>query len=422
MRLVARAVFCSTLLLLLFPIPSHAQSDNFAYANLQFNIANPGARSLALAGAFVSLADDATAAYANPAGLTQLVKPQFSMEVRNTRTGSPFTSGGSFGCPAGQTCSDPGAGLQRSVDISKGTSPTYASIMYPHGRWAIGAYRHEFADYSVSFETGRVLLPALGSGVGLVPFTTGVQLKITNWGIAGSVNLTDNLAVGGGVTYQKDSLHAEFNTGTFLATDDASDAGFGGSCGVLFHAGRFSAGAAVRHSPAFKFENHSNFPLAAAAAAVQNRGSGTFGVPDSYSLGASFRITETFTVSTELQEVKYKRLTKQVISEIGATLDANSFRSEDADELRVGLEKAFFRPSGAGISIRLGSWYEPAHSIEYRGSGQYLSTFGPYFRPGESRTHVTGGVGIVGKGWQVDVGVDYARNSRIASISLVRPF
>ena len=38
-------------------------------AELEFNFSNPGARSLAMGGAFVGRADDASAAYANPAGL-----------------------------------------------------------------------------------------------------------------------------------------------------------------------------------------------------------------------------------------------------------------------------------------------------------------------------------------------------------------
>jgi long-chain fatty acid transport protein len=47
-------------------------STNTASTSFQvdLNLSNPGARSLALGGAFVALADDATAAFANPAGLT----------------------------------------------------------------------------------------------------------------------------------------------------------------------------------------------------------------------------------------------------------------------------------------------------------------------------------------------------------------
>ncbi len=50
---------------------------------LEFSFSNPGARSLGFGGAFVALADDATAAYANPAGLVQLVEPEVSVEGRS---------------------------------------------------------------------------------------------------------------------------------------------------------------------------------------------------------------------------------------------------------------------------------------------------------------------------------------------------
>ncbi|MGB5658326.1 MAG: UPF0164 family protein [Thermoanaerobaculia bacterium] len=47
-----------------------------------FSLANPGARSPGLGGAFTALADDATAALANPAGLDQLAEPEVSVEGR----------------------------------------------------------------------------------------------------------------------------------------------------------------------------------------------------------------------------------------------------------------------------------------------------------------------------------------------------
>jgi hypothetical protein len=48
-----------------------------------FSLANPGARSLGLGGVFVALADDATAALADPAGLVQLTEPEVSVEGRH---------------------------------------------------------------------------------------------------------------------------------------------------------------------------------------------------------------------------------------------------------------------------------------------------------------------------------------------------
>lgn len=48
---------------------SSAHSQLGAPTTFQFSFSNPGARSLGFGGAFVALADDATASFANPAGL-----------------------------------------------------------------------------------------------------------------------------------------------------------------------------------------------------------------------------------------------------------------------------------------------------------------------------------------------------------------
>ena len=72
------------LLILVFALPAAAQNiDIEALSGLQFNFGNPGARSLGMGGAFLGLADDASAAEANPAGLTILRKPEISIELRN---------------------------------------------------------------------------------------------------------------------------------------------------------------------------------------------------------------------------------------------------------------------------------------------------------------------------------------------------
>ncbi len=57
-------------------------SGQEAVVPLQFSFSDPGARSMGFGGAFVALADDATAAFANPAGLVQLLRPEVSIEGR----------------------------------------------------------------------------------------------------------------------------------------------------------------------------------------------------------------------------------------------------------------------------------------------------------------------------------------------------
>lgn len=61
-----------------------SQSNDESLALMQFNFFNPGGKSLAMGGAFLGLADDSTAALANPAGLTALIRPEFTAEFAST--------------------------------------------------------------------------------------------------------------------------------------------------------------------------------------------------------------------------------------------------------------------------------------------------------------------------------------------------
>ena len=71
-------------------------------STFEFSFSNPGARSLGLGGAFAALADDATTAFANPAGLVQLVSLEISAEVRHWRYSTPYIEGGRYdGEPTG---------------------------------------------------------------------------------------------------------------------------------------------------------------------------------------------------------------------------------------------------------------------------------------------------------------------------------
>ena len=67
-KMVTRACRTCSILLGILLSASSARAQG-APTTFQFSFSNPGARSLGLGGAFVALAADATAAFANPAGL-----------------------------------------------------------------------------------------------------------------------------------------------------------------------------------------------------------------------------------------------------------------------------------------------------------------------------------------------------------------
>jgi long-subunit fatty acid transport protein len=66
--------------------------DSETFSGFQFNFNNPGARALGMGGAFVAVADDATAVIANPAGLVILQRPELSAEVKFTRFTNSFSA------------------------------------------------------------------------------------------------------------------------------------------------------------------------------------------------------------------------------------------------------------------------------------------------------------------------------------------
>src|SRR5262245_31586642 len=99
MKRVVSVFFTLSWMLAVAP-PAFAQRD--AEIPIQFDFINPGARSLALAGAFIGLADDATAAATNPAGLVQLARPEISVEGRGWKFITDFVEGGRLSGPTTQ--------------------------------------------------------------------------------------------------------------------------------------------------------------------------------------------------------------------------------------------------------------------------------------------------------------------------------
>ena len=115
-------------------LPLAAQNTDIeSLSGLQFNFGNPGARSLGMGGAFLGLADDASAAEANPAGLTILRKPEVSLEVRNYQEQQLFTTSGTY------------PDIQRTAfsHYSQRVELTFGSFVYPWKKWTFGAYYHE---------------------------------------------------------------------------------------------------------------------------------------------------------------------------------------------------------------------------------------------------------------------------------------
>jgi long-chain fatty acid transport protein len=134
----------------LAPATMWAQNSNDLNS---FDFSLPGARSRAMGGAFVAVADDATAVYSNPAGLTQLFLPEVSGEGRVWRHRSRLADHGHAFGPARGVGADTIDGLQYRTWEETSAGLSFLSFVYPGSRWAVGAFRHQLAKYRMERQT-----------------------------------------------------------------------------------------------------------------------------------------------------------------------------------------------------------------------------------------------------------------------------
>src|SRR5437867_10940446 len=120
-----------------------ALTDEEVFTDFRFNMINPGARSLALGGAFISLADDATAAQANPAGLSYLLKQEFFIELRGVDNGSRVTNLQLN--PLGDRLD-----VLTGSELTDDRNLTFASAVFPIGRVTLGLSRQAVLNNQTS--------------------------------------------------------------------------------------------------------------------------------------------------------------------------------------------------------------------------------------------------------------------------------
>jgi long-chain fatty acid transport protein len=390
-----------------------------------FSFSNPGARSLGFGGAFAALADDATAAYANPAGLVQLTRPEVSFESRLRSRSPSFIAGGRIeGTPTGQGL-DTTSGLIFRHDHSQAFGPSFAAVVIPKGRWSLVFYGHELADFreralsqGFFFTAGRAL-----------PSRETVDLEVPTAGVAAAWRLNDRLSFGLGLVGSRVSL--DTRSEAFLPDDDPlastlDGSSFGrssflperrlststlafrgtdltGTAGALWRvseqtsAGLFyREGARVRGTADFVSGPASPFAFAIATGAA-------FKVPDVTGLGLAHRSQSgRVTVTGEVDHVGYSGLVKIDNSE---ELEVGSREYLDAWEYHLGAEYALLQ-SNPIVAFRAGAWIE-ANGDDVR--KRHL-------------THLSAGLGIALRAWQLDLAGDFSSEGNSLSLSLLYAF
>jgi len=405
----------------------------------QFSFSNPGARSLGLAGAFVAVADDATAAWANPAGLVQITRPEVSVEGRHWEYSTPFVvSGRVSGEPSGSGL-DTNPGLYTERIDSDATGLAFLSFVYPRNRWSLAVYRHIFANLETQGAT-----QGLFAGEGdccqqrFLDQLNRSSLNVVSYGLSAAYRISDSVSLGLGLVYYDtaieiqsdfylwDDLDNPAGSGTSFLSERfvagqtlyADDTSLKYSGGILWKVDdHWSLGARFRLGPEFTMRGTGRvgtaLDIGVPPGAIIDLGfSETSELPDNYGLGAAYRSSDgRLTVGFEWDRVTYSQTLE------GLELDDQE--TDDANELRLGGEWVFLQTKPL-LALRAGVWRDPDHQARANENADDYTR--ALLQPGEDELHFSLGVGAAFKRFQIDGALDFSDSVNTVSLSTIYSF
>ncbi len=390
---------------LLIAASVNAQTDP---PTLQFTLTNPGARSLGLGGAFAALADDATAAVANPSGLVQIARPELSLEARGWSDVSDIASRGT-------------TGIETSSGLATSSGVGFLSFVYPRNDWSFAIYRHQVANLDTSTGVSSVIDDAIGPGnPGVVEAGTTSSFEIVTYGFSTAYRFSEKLDVGVSVTYFGGTLlsHTGFSYlpdtpearrgGKTISVDDGD---WGLSAGVIwrFHS-RISLGGFYRQAPSFRaraeeFSIHESTDSQETIRITEGKAR----FPDVFGAGIVYKSERgSMTASAEWDHVRYSLAGGGIFEDTDV---------KDGDEFHLGIEYAFLGITPI-FALRAGTWYEPGRNVRFVGD----SILAGVDILAESRWHYAFGFGLAIPHFQLDLGLDISKLVGTVSLSAIVSF
>jgi long-subunit fatty acid transport protein len=429
-----RPVVLLWLALLALPAAVGAQAG---LNTVQFNFSNPGARSMGFGGAFVALADDATAAFANPAGLVQIIEPEVSVEGRHWSYSTPYTVGGRLdGAPSGYGL-DTVAGLRLGESGQDVASLAFLSFVYPRSRGSLAFYRHVLSRFEFAGETQGLFANPFPPDTGFRRENDrrlATEYDIVGYGLSGAWRISDRLSVGLGAVYFEAALAGSeekfsfdgperfFEANSYLPRRNTKnnffeldDTDWGLTVGLLWSpSSSWRVGAAFREGPEtddfdVRVVSGGADPTIPAGVTLE-RITSPLAFPDTYGVGLAYRAPgDRLTLSLEWDRVEYSTILESLSFPHQAVVD-------DADELHAGAELVLLERRPV-IALRAGAWLDPDHRLRTDEAGD--SSDRAFFRRGADELHWAVGGGLVFRRFQVDLAVDLSNLVDTVSISTI---
>jgi long-chain fatty acid transport protein len=363
-----------------------AQTNTEVFEDLQWNFSPPGARANGMGRAFIALADDATAAVANPAGLAALTRPQVYFEYKNTRLRLDRLAAAnaivSTALPT-QTFGDPINAL------------SFVSLAWPLSRGIVVSFgRHQFLDYRETFDYPIRQSHAVGtSGIPQEFYPVHARSDFSGASYIGSLSgslLHDKLRLGLSISGDRLKADSDLTRYDFLPTNQpdfstvvnraripsSTATSMSVSAGVIVHpTDTFSAGAVYTKSPSFKFSedflNRSGSQFSGTTASgsqIQFPVDLSLHVPSRFGAGVAVRpaaLNTRLQLLFDVSRVKYSDLINDfVVTASYSSVRAENFTVDDKTEIHFGGEYEAIR-GRYPVLLRAGIFTNPDHSLRF---------------------------------------------------------
>jgi len=349
--------------LLTGPPSAHAVSDSEVFRDLRFVFLEPGARAVAMGGAFTAIGGDAVSAYYNPAALHFLPAWDVYLEHRSVDPGTEnldILTGSVAVDPVGGPTGLPYLEVTTAGDAARIDTPSFASFAWP---FAIGTRPHRLtvavswqqvlstdprlADASSRFAFDTYPNTVVGSEVQVYSVATSssgdLSADVVYWNASLSYDLTQDFSLGLTVSYAEldlegqsvteiddplqllfDPTHprlaGQLNQDVYGTSAASADSDFAYTIGLHWHpdsafsGGQSPWGFGIAFAKGARFSVHEEVTFNGITDAAFET---TLAVPDRYSAGVSYRTPRHWLFSAEYQRLEYSDLTEGFQAGVG---------------------------------------------------------------------------------------------------------
>lgn len=431
--------------------PALAQTNERLYEGLDFRFVTPGARAVGMGATFVGLADDATAAASNPAGLSNLQRPEFSLEGIATNVTQTYLVSSRYPCASG--CQAFGTFGNTAV------LPSFGSFAVPVGRLSIAGFFNTEQSIDRDFQLSTRSYAPIATPAGELPRfgqtaeNGHVSASVRNFGVGGAWVVNSRVSLGASLVVSHldlDSygINAPGSTGSPSACPHAPDRSESDTSASVNGPSAF-LGALVkpfsRLSVGVAYYGGVRFPMTTRvcgtfATATEVNGQHVdvmlptdYTVPSRMAIGAAVKVTREFTVLGEVARVNYSAQLSpnfQVVDfryDTSSGLSPNNYYYDDVNEYHGGVE--YKRIVGAHVvAARAGVFTDPSHSLKFRPNALNGDDTAEYYEfdvnsPTGTRFGKTVGAGMTfGNALQVDGAFSFLTDANTFVVSIVRRF